>query len=134
MSNAHNKAGDEGLFETHSRPGAVESATERAALLCASTSMAPPLILSTRCECESSATPSVMSLQILFVREGLAVVLVLRPLSKKDGTTLVRLTRIGNLRPSVLASQTISNDNDIDSQLPRPWVSASHHVVRQLSA
>ena len=64
----------EGRFETHSRLVAVESATERAALFGASTSMAPPLIRSARCECESSATPPFMSISEVVMSEGVAVV------------------------------------------------------------
>jgi hypothetical protein len=80
---------EEGLFETHSRPVAVESATERAALLGASTSMAPPLILSTRCECVSSAMPPVMSISRISASESAAVVLCwcCVNMSKKVGTT-----------------------------------------------
>lgn len=84
VSKCAQSGGEEGRFVTHSRLVAVESATERAALLCASTSMAPPLILSTSCECESSATPPGISvLEFCEERTWSSRALVFRTSQKK---------------------------------------------------
>lgn len=87
VSKAHANVRGEGRFGTHSRLVAVESATERAALFGASTSMAPPLILSARCECESSATPPFMSTSRVLERDSVAVVraVMVLPLWQKFG-------------------------------------------------
>lgn len=117
--------GEEGLFETYSRPVAVESATERAALFGASTSMAPRLILSTRCECVSSAMPPLMSISRGFAcgTTGACNVGAVQ-LSSRHCREIFwghALARTGNFRPGLsfwCMADSSTRRRHLDHQLP----------------